>query len=617
MRTLKRIFAAQIQFYLNLKVLHKLMIGFGITLAIVFAITVFNQYSLGRMYATLNNVIKNELDPLVYLNDIRINLASMEVETRDAWLKRDFANLQYLRKIYLPTIIKPNVDYAFKQLATITAAAGKAGSAPGNKRVFGAAFDRRLDTETAKVINELQEQWEQYYEMYQTHLDKPEFFSDPKLSKAQNRSRYFLVEGIGRLVETNYRQKAVLAGAAAEKSYKTQQWWTVLLLLISVLVSLATGVITALTIIHPLRRMADASRKIGSGELHISIPVDRRDEFGEVAQCFNFMAAELRLIIGEIKDAVANVNNHSKQLVAGSQEANAVTMELVDTLTKVADGAELQRTKVNSIHDLVKVVRDFSRLVNDTTGKVNDLSAQSVAKACYGEEAAHEVTKTIEQLKVFMANSGATLKEIQLLFKEINGMVGTVRQIADQTQLLALNAAIEAARAGKYGSGFSVVAGSIGDLAERTRAATGEVQETVKRVQDTFGEISKRIKEENRSIHESGTAVNEMEKVFGAIAVSNRELNFALDHVTKNTAKLTKELEDVVCTVEQIATIALHHQEGTTRASSSANEHFHYTKEIMTISQRLSSWGEHLSRSTAKFAMDPHVRSFNLKTQGK
>jgi hypothetical protein len=64
-------------------------------------------------------------------------------------------------------------------------------------------------------------------------------------------------------------------------------------------------------------------------------------------------------------------------------------------------------------------------------------------------------------------------------------------------------------------------------------------------------------------------------------------------------------LENVVCTLEQIAAIAQRHQKGTARASSSANEHFHYTKEIVTISQRLSSWGEHLNRSIAKFAMDP------------
>jgi methyl-accepting chemotaxis protein len=614
MLTLKRILAAPVQFYLNLKVVHKLMIGFGITLAIVFTITVFNQYSLDRAHATLNNVIVNELNPLVYLNDIRVNLASMEVEARDAWLKRDFANLQYLRKVYLPTIVKPNVDYAFKQLATVAAAAGKGGS---DQRVFGAVYDRKMATETAKFINELQEEWGKYYDMYQTHLDNPEFFSDPELSMAQNRSRFFLVEGIGRLVETNYRQKAVVAGAAAKENFKTQQWWTALLVLISVGVTLATGVITALSIIHPLRRMADASRKIGAGELHISIPAERRDEFGEVARCFNFMVAELSLIIGEIKDVVDKVNNHSQQLVAGSQEANAVTVELVDTLTKVADGAELQRQKVNSIHDLVKVVRDFSRLVNDTTGKVNALSAQSVTKALYGEEAAHEMIKTMEQLKAFMENSGNTLKEIQILFKEITGMVGTVRQIADQTQLLALNAAIEAARAGEYGSGFSVVASAIGELAEKTQRATRQVQETVKRVQDTFGEISKWIQEENRSIHESGTAVNEMEKVFGVIVVSNRDLNSALDHVTHNTAKLTKELENVVHTVEQIATIAERHQEGTTRASSSANEHFHYTQEIVTISQRLSSWGEHLSRSIAKFAMDPHIHGFKGGNQGK
>lgn len=104
------------------------------------------------------------------------------------------------------------------------------------------------------------------------------------------------------------------------------------------------------------------------------------------------------------------------------------------------------------------------------------------------------------------------LKDVTALAHMMNEMeriIEIITQIANQTNLLSLNASIEAARAGKYGQGFAVVAKEVKKLSEQTKNSVSTVStlitnsnEQVNRFKGSLDLIYKCVEEGNHNITE-------------------------------------------------------------------------------------------------------------------
>ncbi|CFY04371.1 Methyl-accepting chemotaxis protein (MCP) signalling domain [Syntrophomonas zehnderi OL-4] len=67
------------------------------------------------------------------------------------------------------------------------------------------------------------------------------------------------------------------------------------------------------------------------------------------------------------------------------------------------------------------------------------------------------------------------ITSIQETAQQINRILDSIKEIADQTKMLGLNAAIEAARAGDSGRGFGVVADEIRKLSETSKQTANDI----------------------------------------------------------------------------------------------------------------------------------------------
>lgn len=576
-----KILSQPVRYYLDLKIIWKLMIGFGLIGAVVLLIVAVGQYSIQTLYRTLESVIRSELEPLVYMNDIRSSITELEIETKNAMLQKDDASLKYIRDALLPDIISKTIDYSFTQLLKT--------AIPGRE---------------ATNLQEIRDSWELYEKLYQRILQNPDSYQEPAVKAELNRLRYFLVGGIDRMNENYYRQRAVLAQAEAGRIYTRQQYTIICLLAAAFILVLGISVLTAWMIITPLRQMSDASRKIAAGELRVRLPENRQDEFGEVCRCFNRMTDELALLVEQIKWAVDQVYASSHKLQDGADITNGAAQQLLDTMTEVAAGAETQKQQVTAIREMIQTATQFSQMVNEITGRAAGLAEDTVAKAVRGEEAAVVVEEQIQRIQRFMSQSEHTMEQLQSLSAEIEDMVNTVQNIAEQTTLLSLNASIEAARAGEFGRGFGVVAKSIGKLSEQTKVAAEATQDLVDRIQRLFGDLNRMIRDETQMIHESEQAATVLNEVFQSISNAASGVNASLGEVTDNTRQLVRKYHDILQAVNHIMEIALHHKEGTEQASSAAEEHFSCSQQIISTSNELAHWGGQLLQTVNKFRLD-------------
>lgn len=130
----------------------------------------------------------------------------------------------------------------------------------------------------------------------------------------------------------------------------------------SIIVSLLITQFVAQSLTSPLDEMTGATQAMANGDYSRRVRADRRDEFGELAETFNRMAADLESVDQHRKELVANVSHELRTPIAALR---AVLENVVDGVSE-AD-PETMRTALQQTERLGRLVEhllDLSRLDN-------------------------------------------------------------------------------------------------------------------------------------------------------------------------------------------------------------------------------------------------------------
>ena len=265
-------------------------------------------------------------------------------------------------------------------------------------------------------------------------------------------------------------------------------------------------------ILRLLNEMGD----LADGDLTIRAKVTE-DITGAIADSMNYTIDELRAL-------VTGVNNASTQVSAKSQQAQAVSVQLLDA-------AEKQSKEIQSTTEQVLSVATTLSSVSTNAEESSKVALRSLAAADKGRLAVQNSISGMNDIREQIQETSKRIKRLGESSQEIGEIVELISDITEQTNVLALNAAIQAASAGDAGRGFSVVAEEVQRLAERSAEATKQIGAIVKTIQaDTQDAVA--------AMEKSTTGVVEGAKLSDAAGQALSEI----DSVTKNLAGLIQRI---------------------------------------------------------------------------
>jgi methyl-accepting chemotaxis protein len=281
-------------------------------------------------------------------------------------------------------------------------------------------------------------------------------------------------------------------------------------------------------LVRPVGKIRAHLNIIAGGDLTREPDDLGRNCVGQLVPLIKEMQYSLLQTVSAIRDNAAILHREAGDIAAGNADLSDRTS---------TQAAALEQTAA-SMEEITVTVRH---------------NAQNAREA---RELAATTTNTTHQGVELVQLVSAAITSIAQGSEKIRQFTTTINGIAFQTNILALNAAVEAARAGEQGRGFAVVASEVRSLAQRSAAASKEIEELI-------ADTVTRVEDGRRAAESAGTTmgavlrgVDGVNELIGQIALASDEQSKGIAQVTVAVAELDRVTQQNATLVQQVSVTA-------------------------------------------------------------
>ncbi|WP_371363430.1 Methyl-accepting chemotaxis protein McpA [Sporomusa rhizae] len=369
----------------------------------------------------------------------------------------------------------------------------------------------------------------------------------------------------------------------------------------AVILVIVAAIFIARSITRPIARLVGSTQAVAAGDLSQSLPVESKDEVGQLSEAFNAMTGQLKSLIKQITVNAELLAASSEELTASAAQSTQTANQVAVAIADVAQGAEEQMTTILTTS---AAVEQISASTQQVAANANEVAAQSVEaahKAKQGDEAAVKAIEQMNFIEKTVNTSAQVVAKLGERSKEIGQIVDTISGIAGQTNLLALNAAIEAARAGEQGRGFAVVAEEVRKLAEQSQEASkqialliGEIQGETDKAVDAMNNGTREVKLGAEVVTSASQAFKEIVGLVTAVSERIKEISSAIQQMAGGS-------QQAVGSVKKIESISRQAAGEAQTVSAAMQEQTSTMNGIASASENLAMLAQELQSAISKF----------------
>lgn len=303
------------------------------------------------------------------------------------------------------------------------------------------------------------------------------------------------------------------------------------------------------------------------------VVVESNDELGEMSQAIWKALLYFESLERSSQGTVSSIIRLKAQLFDSIRQ-NQGAMDIVGrTISVMASASEEQEQGARQIQEdyktlnsnillnaassleLYSYVREFGETLEQQRVKLNTVieGLNSIgSQVGYGSSSEQQSLQNLSQQ--FTKASIETMETSQEIFQEVSEALEEIDNIADRTHVLSINASIEAARLGREGEGFRVIAGNIKGLSHEVQSLISSVGVTLKENDQRLIRITEELKDQmsqyQASIDSLGNRVVELVTHNQEIKDSSKQLNEGRSYMEELLQEIKTNMESLKSVIE-------------------------------------------------------------------